>query len=89
MTFKNKMPSHFRTIMKNKNQDWGNLSKYKDENTQIKAHFLGEKKIVFFGDSITAAWETYDPEFFANKKKLTEVSTVKPLHKCYCVLELM
>jgi lysophospholipase L1-like esterase len=62
------MPSHFRAIMKNKNQDWGNLSKYKDENTQIKAHFLGKKKIVFFGDSITAAWETYDPEFFANKK---------------------
>lgn len=47
--------------------DWAYLNKFKDENKQILAPTLGENRIVFFGDSIIAGWETIHPEFFIDK----------------------
>jgi lysophospholipase L1-like esterase len=47
--------------------DWAYLNKYKDENALIEAPYLDEKRIVFFGDSIIAAWETIFPDFFVGK----------------------
>lgn len=35
---------------------------------KLTLSLLKKKRIVFFGDSIIAAWETYDPEFFAKKE---------------------
>lgn len=52
---------------KNKVPDWAYLNKYKDKNKQILAPALGEKRIVFFGDSIIAGWKTIHPEFFIGK----------------------
>jgi lysophospholipase L1-like esterase len=47
--------------------DWAYLNKYKTENTLIAPPTLGEKRIVFFGDSIIAAWGTIYPKFFVGK----------------------
>jgi lysophospholipase L1-like esterase len=47
--------------------DWGYLNKYKTENEQILAPSSGEKRIVFFGDSITEGWKKISPEFFIGK----------------------
>lgn len=47
--------------------DWAYLNKYKTENEQISALALGEKRIVFFGDSITEGWKTIHPDFFVGK----------------------
>jgi lysophospholipase L1-like esterase len=55
---------------KNKNPDWGYLSKFKDENTRITTHAFDESRIVFFGDSIIAGWKTFDPEFIDNKNHI-------------------
>lgn len=51
-----------------KNIDWAYLNKFKDENTQIKAQPLNEKRIVFMGDSIVAGWELNTINFFENNK---------------------
>lgn len=48
-------------------QDWPYLNKYKTENKQLSAPALGEKRIVFFGDSITEGWKKINPEFFIGK----------------------
>lgn len=50
--------------------DWGYLNRYKDENALITSLPFEEKRIVFFGDSITAGWITYDPEIFGSKKHI-------------------
>ena len=52
---------------KEKILDWGYLNKYKTENEQILAPLSGEKRIVFFGDSITEGWKTINPDFFIGK----------------------
>lgn len=66
------MLSAFKIIMekKIKNPDWGHLNRYKDENAQITALPFEEKRIVFFGDSITAGWTSNEPEFFSSKKHI-------------------
>jgi lysophospholipase L1-like esterase len=53
---------------KAKAQDWANLNKYKNENILLAPPASGEKRIVYFGDSITEGWETVCPEFFVKKK---------------------
>jgi lysophospholipase L1-like esterase len=50
--------------------DWAYLNKYKTENEQISAPSSGEKRIVFFGDSIIAGWGKANPEFFTGKPYL-------------------
>jgi lysophospholipase L1-like esterase len=53
--------------LKIKSQDWANLNKYKTENERISAPSSGEKRIVFFGDSITEGWKKIHPDFFVGK----------------------
>lgn len=50
--------------VKSKAQDWANLNKYNKENLLQATPKTGEKRIVFFGDSITEGWETIDSDFF-------------------------
>lgn len=59
----------FTIIMagKAKAQDWANLNKYKNENTLLAPPASGEKRIVYFGDSITEGWATVYPNFFVGK----------------------
>ncbi|MGB9204582.1 MAG: SGNH/GDSL hydrolase family protein [Terriglobales bacterium] len=45
--------------------DFGELARYRDENTRLKPLAPGEKRVVFFGDSITDAWPL--PEYFPRK----------------------
>lgn len=52
---------------KAKAQDWANLNKYKNENMLLAPPAIGEKRIVYFGDSITENWGTACPEFFIGK----------------------
>ena len=51
-------------------QDWPNLSKYQEENAQLKPVAPGEKRIVFMGDSITEFWSTIDSDYFIGKPYL-------------------
>lgn len=37
--------------------DWPQLSRYRDENAALAAPARGERRVVFFGDSITEGWE--------------------------------
>lgn len=48
-------------------QDWANLNKYKNENTSLLPLTLGQKRILFMGDSITEFWPILCPEFFIGK----------------------
>jgi lysophospholipase L1-like esterase len=52
---------------KAKTQDWANLNKYKNENILLAPPTSGEKRIVFFGDSITENWSSVYPDFFKGK----------------------
>jgi lysophospholipase L1-like esterase len=47
-------------------QDWPNLSKYKNANTQLDS-LETNYRIVFMGNSITELWTTISPSFFDNK----------------------
>ena len=49
------------------NNDWPNLSKYKEENVKIGMPAAGENRVVFMGNSITEGWEQISPEFFKDK----------------------
>ena len=48
----------------NVNEDWANLGKYEEANAGLNAPAVGEKRVVFMGDSITEKWEKYDADFF-------------------------
>lgn len=37
--------------------DWANLAKYRDANARLGAPAEGERRVVFFGDSITEYWK--------------------------------
>jgi lysophospholipase L1-like esterase len=50
--------------------DWGGLTRYGSENTELPALKQGEKHVVFFGDQITELWGTEDPAFFNGKSWL-------------------
>ncbi len=45
--------------------DFGELARYRDENARLKPPAPGEKRVVFFGDSITDIWPL--PEYFPGK----------------------
>src|ERR1700761_5172716 len=47
--------------------DWPNLSRYRAENESLAPPPAGEKRVVFFGDSITDAWGHPVGEFFPGK----------------------
>lgn len=47
-------------------QDWPNLSRFRNENSQLGAPKHGEKRVVFIGNSITEQWLKADTTFFKN-----------------------
>ncbi|MFA5262885.1 MAG: SGNH/GDSL hydrolase family protein [Opitutaceae bacterium] len=47
--------------------EWAYFSKYHEANARLAAPKSGEKRVVFFGDSITEQWVAVDASFFAGK----------------------
>lgn len=47
-------------------QDWANLDRFKEENTEVGLPRTNEDRVVFMGNSIIQGWEEYLPEFFDN-----------------------
>jgi lysophospholipase L1-like esterase len=45
--------------------DFGELARYRDENARLKPAALEEKRVIFFGDSITDGWPL--PDYFPAK----------------------
>lgn len=45
-------------------EDWANLNKYKQENSEIGLPSENENRVVFMGNSITEGWIIADPDFF-------------------------
>lgn len=52
---------------KTQDQDWVNLKKYQEQNSQLKPSPAGEKRVIFMGDSITEFWSRVNPSFFELK----------------------
>ncbi|MCL2660306.1 MAG: SGNH/GDSL hydrolase family protein [Acidobacteriaceae bacterium] len=53
--------------MEAKLNDWAQLDRYRAENAVLAAPAVGERRVVFFGDSITDAWGRTVGEFFPGK----------------------
>lgn len=47
-------------------QDWANLKKYAEANSQLAPPAADEARVVFMGNSITEKWEKYDASFFSS-----------------------
>jgi hypothetical protein len=47
--------------------DYGNLSRYRDEDLKMTAPAAGENRVVFMGDSITDFWGRQRGKFFPGK----------------------
>lgn len=47
--------------------DWANLTKYRDDNARIGAPAPGENRVVFYGNSITEGWARHFPAMFPGK----------------------
>jgi len=45
-------------------QDWANLNRFRDENITLGSPAMGEKRVVFMGNSITEGWSQHSPDFF-------------------------
>ena len=50
--------------------DWPNLKRYQEANTEVGAPAAGDNRVVFYGDSITDAWINVVPDFFQGKPYL-------------------
>ncbi len=48
-------------------QDWAALERYRDANQHLAPPAQGEKRVVFYGDSITDAWAAYFDAMFPGK----------------------
>ena len=71
-------------------QDWANLNRYNNDNTLLQPLDLGQKRIVFMGDSITELWSVVHPGFFAEKLYINRgIGGQTSVRKCWFVLELM
>jgi len=53
--------------MQKKLNDWPQLDRYRDANASLPPVAAGEKRIVFYGDSITDAWARKPEVFFPGK----------------------
>ncbi len=53
--------------MQKKLADWAQLDRYRAANAALPAPAAGEKRVVFYGDSITDAWAQHADEFFPGK----------------------
>ena len=49
------------------NQDWANLTKYKNQNFDLAVPQENEKRVVFMGDSITEGWSRLYPNYFKKR----------------------
>jgi lysophospholipase L1-like esterase len=47
--------------------DWGNLERYRQANAELRAPTPGEKRVVFYGNSITEGWARHFPAMFPGK----------------------
>ncbi len=47
--------------------DWAQLARYREANAELGAPSAGERRVVFYGNSITDAWAKYFPEEFPGK----------------------
>lgn len=54
------------TITVTQAQDWPNLNRFQEANSQINPPAKGEDRVVFMGNSITEGWINTDPNFFKN-----------------------
>ncbi len=50
----------------NRPMDYAGLHRYREANAELPPPAAGEKRVVFFGDSITEAWHRYHKEFFTD-----------------------
>ena len=48
-------------------QDWANLKRFQQENSELLLPKANEHRVVFMGNSITEGWLSIRPEFFKNK----------------------
>jgi lysophospholipase L1-like esterase len=48
-------------------QDWANLKRFQQENSELLLPKANEHRVVFIGNSITEGWLSIRPEFFKNK----------------------
>ena len=48
-------------------QDWANLKRFQQENSELMLAKTHEHRVVFIGNSITEGWLSIRPEFFVNK----------------------
>jgi lysophospholipase L1-like esterase len=53
--------------MKSQLADWANLHRYREENAALAPVAKGEKRVVFYGDSITDFWGRKTGTFFPGK----------------------
>lgn len=53
-----------------KSDDWANLGHYKEANMKLGAASANEKRVVFYGNSITDLWIVRSPDFFSGKPYL-------------------
>ena len=49
------------------NQDWANLTKYKNQNFALAVPQENERRVVFMGDSITEEWSRLYPNYFEKR----------------------
>lgn len=47
-------------------QDWANLGRYAEANSQLVTSSADENRVVFMGNSITEKWKKYDSDFFSS-----------------------
>ena len=60
-------PAPTMEAMQKKLNDWPQLERYREANASLPAPAAGEKRVVFYGDSITDAWARKPEEFFPGK----------------------
>jgi acyl-CoA thioesterase I len=53
--------------MQKKLDDWPQLARYRDANAALAAPAAGERRVVFYGDSITDAWAQHAEWFFPGR----------------------
>src|SRR5213596_877802 len=65
--------------------DWGGLTRYGSENTEIRPPAPGEERVVFLGDQITELWGRGTRSSFPESRISIGASAGKPRPRCWCV----
>src|SRR5260370_12556326 len=53
--------------MQKKLADWAQVGRYREAHAALPGHAAGERRVVFYGDSITEAWVRSEGVFFPGK----------------------